>query len=239
MDLLEIDTLHNHTEVSQTRRNKIHCKQELLVQSLYTFYNERKDINDLLPLLSARPIKSEEDDKARTYTSDISLRMIDWFVTNYAKAYNTSYILNGHEFIVYREYKSQLKAYSKKLFDPFCRHDPIGLQLTNYPQIKTSVAKLNFFKWALDKNILEYIRNNHKDIGKDMNQSMKAAAKIRSTPTTGSSTSSNDSTLTTVSASSIATSTKSSTRRRLINSVNTTPIKTMQKHNVSSEMVFE
>ena len=90
-----------------TRRRKIHCKQELIVNSLQRFYAGRSDITEIVEMLQG--------------TSDISLRVIDWFVTNFARTHNTSYILNDQEFLVYRDYKSQLKAYSKKLFDPFCR----------------------------------------------------------------------------------------------------------------------
>ncbi len=48
--------------------------------------------------------------------SKISQRIIDWFTTNFAKKYFTIYMLNGKRFIVYYDYKLQLKAYSKILF---------------------------------------------------------------------------------------------------------------------------
>ena len=57
-----------------------------------------------------------------TGNSDLSLRLIDWFVTNYAKKFNISYMTKANKHvIVYLSYKSHLKAYSKKMFDPFCR----------------------------------------------------------------------------------------------------------------------
>ena len=84
-----------------SRKKKIHCKQELIITSLQKFYADRTDADEILQHLQG--------------TSSISLRLIDWFVTNYAKQYNTSYILNAQEFLVYTNYKSQLKAYSKKL----------------------------------------------------------------------------------------------------------------------------
>lgn len=46
---------------------------------------------------------------------NISLRILDWFVTNYAKGNNVSYVTaTGRHVIVYLAYKSHLKAYSKK-----------------------------------------------------------------------------------------------------------------------------
>src|ERR1044071_1260010 len=57
--------------------------------------------------------------------SDISIRLLDWFVANYSKKNNTSYkikINNSKEsFVVHNEYKNKLNGYSKDYFDPFCR----------------------------------------------------------------------------------------------------------------------
>ena len=204
---------------ASTRRKKIHCKQELIVNSLQRFYANRSDIAEIVALLQG--------------TSEISLRVIDWFVTNYAKTHSTAYMLNGQEFLVYRDYKSQLKAYSKKLFDPFCRRERIYFQVPNHPQFLTTVAKLNFFRWAIEKDILSYIKQHQEAIEKEMNVAMKELAKLRSSPTTGSSTSSTETTTTATTSSS-----RSTTRRRVSNK-DSIPIKLMQKHSISTEMTFD
>ena len=226
MDLQTPDTLAQPTTIryesdsnASTRRKKIHCKQELIVNSLQRFYANRSDIAEIVALLQG--------------TSEISLRVIDWFVTNYAKTHSTAYMLNGQEFLVYRDYKSQLKAYSKKLFDPFCRRERIYFQVPNHPPFLTTVAKLNFFRWAIEKDILTYIKQYQESIEKEMNAAMKELAKLRSTPTTGSSTSSTDTTTTTTTASS-----RSTTRRRVSNK-DSVPIKLMQKHSITTEMSFD
>lgn len=65
--------------------------------------------------------------------SDICIRLIDWFVSNYSKKYNTSYRLNNSTiFYVNKEYKNQLNGYSKKYFDPFCRKKKIIISLHQY-----------------------------------------------------------------------------------------------------------
>lgn len=206
----------------QTRRRKIHCKQELIVNSLQRFYANRTDITEIVSMLQG--------------TSDISLRVIDWFVTNYAKTHSTAYILNGQEFLVYRDYKSQLKAYSKKLFDPFCRRERIYFQVPNHPSFLTTVAKLNFFRWAIEKDILNYIKLNQEAVEKEMNQTMKEIAKSRTPPQTGSSTSSTETTQTVATAETTS-STRSTTRRRITNK-DSAPIKMMQKHSFDTEMSF-
>lgn len=205
-----------------TRRKKIHCKQELIVNSLQRFYANRTDISEIVTLLQG--------------TSEISLRVIDWFVTNYAKTHSTAYMLNNQEFLVYRDYKSQLKAYSKKLFDPFCRRERIYFQVPHHPAFLTTVAKLNFFRWAIEKGILTYIKDHQESIEKEMNLSMKEQAKLRSTPSTGSSTSSTDTNTTTTTVA--TTSTRSTTRRRVSNK-DSVPIKLMQKHPILTEMSFD
>ena len=91
--------------------------------------------------------------------SKISLRIIDWFVTNYSKKNNTSYTIKDtsrgifQQFIVYLNYKLQLKAYSKKQFDPFCRRERIAFYYVKNGEnkcIHTNVGQLNFLDGQLD-----------------------------------------------------------------------------------------
>jgi hypothetical protein len=159
---------------SQTRRRKIHCKQELIVMSLQTFYAGRNDLPEIMELLQG--------------TSVISLRLIDWFVTNYAKRHSIGYLMNGQEFMVYMSYKSQLKAYSKKLFDPFCRRERIMFSLPGSEPFVTTVGKLNFFRWAIEKNIIEYLKKNYETVETEMNAHMKQLSRSRSSRATTSST---------------------------------------------------
>jgi hypothetical protein len=95
----ELIVLDSSYPSSETRKRKIPCRRELLIMSLQRFYGSREDLSTLIPVLQGE--------------GDLSLRLIDWFVTNYAKKYHVSYVLNGQEFAVYLNYKSQLKAFSK------------------------------------------------------------------------------------------------------------------------------
>lgn len=174
MALLPKQAIEGTTPDSQTRRRKIHCKQELIVMSLQTFYAGRKDLPEIMELLQG--------------TSIISLRLIDWFVTNYAKRHTIGYILGGQEFMVYMSYKSQLKAYSKKLFDPFCRRERIMFSLPGTEQFVTTVGKLNFFRWAIEKNVIEYLKVNREMVEAEMNTHMKQLSRSRSTRNTTDST---------------------------------------------------
>jgi len=199
------------TPDSQTRKRKINCKQELIISSLQRFYSTRTDLNEIVDLLKG--------------TSDVSLRLVDWFVTNYSKSHTISYILNNQEFVVYMNYKNQLKAYSKKLFDPFCRRERILFQIPGHEPFLTTVGKLNFFRWALEKGILDYIKGHQPEIEKEMNTMVREQTKERSTRD------STASTITTV-------STPSQTRKRNSRSNASAPIKLLQKHDCEIEMTF-
>jgi len=217
-----------------TRKKKIHCKQELIVSSLQKFYAARDDIKEILPMLMG--------------TSDLSLRLVDWFVTNYSKRHNTSYILEGQEFLVYTNYKSQLKAYSKKLFDPFCRRERILFQVPSEEPFLTTVGKLNFFRWAIQKGVLVHLKLHAPLIEADMNKAMKEQTKIRNTTATSTtsttSTTSLESTESSVTVATAATtgsttSSKSSTRRRAAANKEPIAAKQMQKHIMEIELRFD
>lgn len=194
----------------QTRKKKIVCKQELIIQSLQAFYANRSDLSELLRIIEGE--------------TEISLRLIDWFVTNYSKIHNISYIHKNQEFFVYIDYKNQLKAYSKKLFDPFCRRERILFQLKDVPPFITTVGKLNFFRWAIEKGILDYIKLNINKIENEMNSNARELQKIRKQEKTKSNQTTN--------------LTKRITRRKTTELDNVSS-KQMQKHNISVEMTFD
>lgn len=97
-------------------------------------------------------------------TSPLSLRIIDWFVTNYAKKFNVAFTTSKNMYvIVYLSYKSHLKAYSKKMFDPFCRCKRI-----KFKGLDTTVGQLNFFEWVLSDEIIQYLETNRDAVHADM-----------------------------------------------------------------------
>jgi len=106
----------------------------------------------------------------------VSLRIIDWFVTNYSKN-NAKKIFTDLKLDIYNNYKSQLKAYNKKLFDPFCRNHKHDCDSkfnffydSDNPQkyIVTTIGQLNFFRWAFENNIIPYINLILEDIKNDI-----------------------------------------------------------------------
>lgn len=139
-------------------------QNDLLLKNLLKFYHTYNSDGSFNP-------NNNLDKMLRIITgeSKISLRIIDWFATNYAKKYYTLYIVSGNRFKVYDDYKLKLKAYSKARFDPFCRWDRISIPYTEGKSIETTIGQLNFFKWAIENKVVDYIEENYSEIEKDMN----------------------------------------------------------------------
>lgn len=135
------------------------------------FYKDRKNLQSMMKIINGE--------------SNISLRIVDWFVTNYAKKYYTVYDLPGPydgepmRFKVYHDYKLKLKAYSKKRFDPFCRWDRISIPYDDEKYMETTIGQLNFFSWSIQNKIIDYIKENYAAIEADMNERNSNSASRR------------------------------------------------------------
>jgi hypothetical protein len=139
-------------------------QNDLLMRNLMDFYGNKENIHKMMNIINGE--------------SKISLRIVDWFVTNFAKKYYTVYDLqtqriSGQEelmrFKVYNDYKLKLKAYSKKRFDPFCRWERISIPYDEEKYMETTIGQLNFFKWAIENKIIDFIKANYEEIENDMN----------------------------------------------------------------------
>ena len=140
---------------------RIHTQNDLLLTNLMEFYKEKQHLSRMMKIINGE--------------SKISLRIVDWFVTNYSKKYYTVYelttALTGVErFKVYNDYKLKLKAYSKRRFDPFCRWERISIPYDEENFMETTIGQLNFFKWAIENNIIDYIETHYQEIETDMNE---------------------------------------------------------------------
>jgi hypothetical protein len=142
--------------------SNINTQNDLLMRNLMDFYKNRENLHKMMRIINGE--------------SKISLRIVDWFVTNFAKKNYTIYempVSDGASetirFKVYNDYKLKLKAYSKRRFDPFCRWDRISIPYDSESFMETTIGQLNFFKWAIENRIVDYIEKNYEDIENDMN----------------------------------------------------------------------
>ena len=157
--------------------NTLSSKSILLKIKLLDFYKIPENLGVLLPIILQQ--------------TRLSLRSLDWFVTNYSKKYNTNYILfknnENNVYFPFKSYKSQLTAYSKKYCDPFCRRERVifdyqnnliidfksTIKLNHKNYIITTIGQLNFFRFAIQDLIINYAIENINEIENDMNGTLK------------------------------------------------------------------
>lgn len=135
--------------------NSYTTQNDLLLNTLLEFYKKDNNLDKMLNIING--------------TTKISLRIIDWFSTNYAKKNFTVYDWKGKRFKVYIDYKLKLKAYSKRRFDPFCRWERISIPYKDNNEVQTTIGQLNFFKWAIENGVIDYVNEHYEDIEIDMN----------------------------------------------------------------------
>jgi len=156
--------------------------KELLLSSLTSFYSKNDEYLQILKIII--------DGKHK-----LSLRMIDWLVTIYAKTNNMIYWINNVDITdnniyynlpigsennfkkinLYLDYRSQLKSFKKINFDSFRRHDRITFISLNNSEliIETTIGQLNFFKWAFNNKVITYALLNQKIIYDNMSRNIQ------------------------------------------------------------------
>lgn len=135
-------------------------QNNLLLVSLSNYYSANpKHINLIVDIVNGK--------------SKLSLRLIDWYVTNYCKNRNIVYLLtkndkNSKYFNVYMNYRSQLKAFKKVQFDPFRRRDRIVFYYGSDQTLNTTLGQLNFFRWAIENEVINHLEKNLKIIEEEL-----------------------------------------------------------------------
>jgi len=162
---------------------------KILLKPLIEFYSNHNNLNKLLLILFFKKYKKNKNSliqnifKNSIQDTKISLRLIDWFVTNYCKK-NTILIdiinkkNNNNEIInIYQSYKSNLKAFSKQYFDPFRRNKKIffifninsnnfniikNIDILNNTEINNNIKKENIIETTIGQlNFFKWIIENN------------------------------------------------------------------------------
>lgn len=161
-------------------------KKDLLMDTLHKYYKNKKHRDLFLRIISGGERVSDDSQSHK-----LSLRIIDYFIIKYAQSYDTYYFVSKggkmntkSKFRVYESYKLQLRGYSKKYFDPFCRGKRIALKFDqtstdgtddngNKKKVKvlTTIGQLNFFRWSIKNGIIDYIKRHYTQIVNDMSGS--------------------------------------------------------------------
>lgn len=154
----------DQTQVGVFRwEGKLCKKKQFRLQKIIEYFDEDKLRHLLIPII--------------TKSNGLSLRALDWLVTNYSKKTPIVYNVtppNCPEVIinVYRSYKTWLWNHKRKNFDPFRRGQRIYFDLDGQTY-ESTVGQLNFFYWASRYGVLNYARVHIDEIEKDQAQTTK------------------------------------------------------------------
>lgn len=140
------------------RYNDLSPKQKELYDSLKTFYTKSYLTDVLIPI------------QTKQKPMPIRLRHLEHLVTSYADSHDVSYIRNGNDnfpWQLYRSYQDQLLIFNKRYFDPCRRGQRVFFQVDDV-EIETTLAQLNFFRWAIQNKVIEWAIEHAQEIQEDM-----------------------------------------------------------------------
>ena len=153
----------------------VHLRQKQRLREICSFFDEEAVVRELLV-----PIARQE--------YSISLRLLDYTMTNWAK--KTTIMLSAGSatpWALFSLYKDWLRFYRRRGFDPFRRRERIffdapaeGGGSPGVEQLETTVAQLNFLRWAKIYGILDYVLLHKKEIEEDMVSTLAESKRRRS-----------------------------------------------------------
>jgi hypothetical protein len=146
--------------------SKIHPKLISRLRQIHEFFDETVLRETLIPVAMSDYV--------------VSLRLLDWLITNYSKKHRVFVTpLDGVPISIFNSYKDNLKFYRRKCFDPFKRRERIFFKDFNGETMSTTVAQLNLFKWALPNAVIDFAKENGQLIEDDMVKTLSASRKKR------------------------------------------------------------
>lgn len=146
---------------------RIHARQVRRLREIAAYFDEPTVLRLLVPVATA--------------TFDISLRLLDYCCTNYAKKTRVVICEEGIAVHLFSLYKDWLRHYRRRCFDPFRRRERISFAnpCNMEERLDTTVAQLNFLRWADKYRVISYVRLNLNAIEQDMMQTLTESKKRR------------------------------------------------------------
>lgn len=147
-----------------TAKEALHPKSLARLCEIHGFFSPSVLRQSVIPLIMQR--------------TTVSLRALDWLVTNYAKKQHIVFKHrrpDGTECVtnVFADYKSWLKNFRRKNFDQFRRRQRIYFDCDG-ERFETTVAQLNFLLWAIQSGVIKYADAHAELIERDMCVSMQS-----------------------------------------------------------------
>jgi hypothetical protein len=147
------------------------------LQVIEPYFTDEVLGTQLLPLIHKQAATQAASTTTGSTQKRVSLRVLDWLVTNFSKKNRIIYTLNtptgqAVPFNLYVQYKASLNRYKRHVFDPFRRHKRVYFIFQN-AMYSTTVGQLNFMHWAFEHQIIQYAQSRMAEIEADMTQCIK------------------------------------------------------------------
>ncbi len=167
-------------------RIPIISSDESKLPSLLNFFRHKEHFEILLEFIA----------NVNKSNTKLSLNLLEWLVINYSKHHGVIYSIfkNGKakSIFLWIEYEAALDGNNKKSFDFFQRNPrdkkkkkikkTINLEYGESKYLKTSVAQLNFFRWAIKNGVIDYLKKHLDEIYNDMKKRGKKHKKKTKKP---------------------------------------------------------
>lgn len=128
-------------------RQDLSRSDEVLLDSVLEWYNENPSrVESFLSIVKRK--------------NGMSLRVIDWLVTNYSKTRCVVLESDGVPRDLNRDYQMNLSAYNKRNMDPFARKNKICIIVNEKESRNSTVGQLNFFRWFIQNGIVVFLQKN-------------------------------------------------------------------------------
>ena len=148
------------------RDSKLTNKERALLRMLRTNYTPSIAKDVLVPLIEQ--------------TSPVSLRALDWCVTNWSKSRNVvCHSQNaGQETNIHHSYRDMLSHWKRRLFDPFRRRSRVDVMVDG-KTYETTLGQANFALWIFQSGTYAYVLGHILDIESNMNAVSQTQKLIR------------------------------------------------------------
>ena len=141
---------------------RFECSAPLTSRERYLMALLEREYDDEIARTVLRPLLTQH--------SPVSLRTIDWCVTNWAKQHNVVCAAHGtgNPTNIHHSYRSMLNFWKRRLFDPFRRRTRCTV-LIDGTRHETTLGQANFALFIYRSGILSYVLGHVDEIERDMN----------------------------------------------------------------------
>jgi hypothetical protein len=157
--ILKIKRLNTTLQKKVILMNKT---EESMLPSLLKFFSVREHFDVL------KEFKLSKQSK-------LSVGLLNWFNVNYSKEYGVEYNIESlgrkRNVYVWQSYNAALSGYKKEYFDPFARGKNCGKEIAiefEGETLCTTIRQLNYFRWAINNGVIDYVRRHVDEIYNDM-----------------------------------------------------------------------